>query len=207
VQAEAPFVAVAGSIAVGKSGFVSSLSGALGSAALPEEIEANPFFERFYEDPARWSFHSQMAFVADALYRQANAPVAAPVVQDRTVYESLDVFCRILHREGNLTDADLSVFSRLRDVALALPRQPTLLIYLHAPTEAIMERIAERGRPAEQGITSDYIDALNDSYAEFARAWEMSPVLTIDTADVDLRTSSGMKAAIAELEKYGGTAE
>ncbi|HWO82251.1 MAG TPA: deoxynucleoside kinase [Solirubrobacterales bacterium] len=198
MQPEAPFVAVAGSIAVGKSGFVSKLADALGAEALLEEIEANPFFDRFYGDPARWSFHSQMAFAADAMHRQVSSPSDVPVVQDRTVYESLDVFCQILYDEGHLSEADMRIFSRLRNVALSLPRQPTLLVHLHAPTEVIMERITKRQRPAEQEITNSYIDTLNARYVEFVEAWTVTPVIAIDTARADQSMS-------AEIELVRGT--
>lgn len=202
MQPEAPFVAVAGSIAVGKSTFVNKLADASGAEARPEKIEANPFFDRFYEDPRRWSFHSQIAFVADAMHRQISAPRSTPVVQDRTVYESLDVFCQVLHQEGNLTEGDMQIFCRLREVALSLPRQPTLLIYLHAPTEVIMERIARRQRPAEQRINSSYIDALNSRYAEFADAWSMTPLIAIDTARSDLGMSAEIETVLAALRKH-----
>jgi deoxyadenosine/deoxycytidine kinase len=190
---EIPYVAVAGNIAVGKSGLVRNLASALRAEDLLEDIESNPYFDRFYADPSKWAFHSQTAFVIDALNRQGTAPADRPLVQDRSTYESIDVFGRTLHRAGHLTDSDLAILEKFRDVALALPRQPNLMIYLHAPTEVIMERIAARNRPAELRINHSYIAALNAEYSRFADGWDMCPLLRFDTHRHDLRTPSGFE--------------
>jgi deoxyadenosine/deoxycytidine kinase len=190
---EIPYVAIAGNIAVGKSQLVRSLASALGAEYLPEDIDRNPYFNRFYQDPSSWAFHSQTAFVLDALHRQETAPPDRPLVQDRTAYESIDVFGRVLHTAGHLTDSDLATFERFRDVALALPRQPNLMIYLHAPTEVIMERIADRNRPAELRITRSYIDSLNTEYARFADRWDICPLLRLDAHGHDLRTPDSVE--------------
>ena len=139
---EDPFVAVVGSIGAGKSGLVERLARTLGAAALSEDVDGNPYFDRFYDDPARWAFHSQVAFAADALARHAASLGGGPAVQDRTAYEAVDVFGRLLLEIGHLSSEQFSVLGRLGDCARRLPRQPTLLIHLHAPVPVLLRRIA-----------------------------------------------------------------
>src|SRR5690606_14768717 len=45
--------------------------------------------------------------------------------------------------------------------------QPDLVVYLQAPTSTLLERIHRRGITAEQNITRDYLDSLNNAYSRF----------------------------------------
>lgn len=182
-----PYILVAGNIGAGKTGLAEALGGALGATTSVERIEENPFFDRFYREPNRWAFASQAAFAVERMREQAEAPVNEPFVQDRSVFEAVEVFSWVLHAEGHLAADELLVLEGLAASARELARQPTLLVYLHAPSEQLLERIVSRGRAAEQRITADYLDRLTERYEQFVAAWSASPVLKVDTAVVDLR--------------------
>jgi deoxyadenosine/deoxycytidine kinase len=195
-----PFVVVAGNIAAGKTGLVGRLAKALGAEPLLEDVNRNPFFRRFYECPEEWAFRSQVAFVSDSLRRHIGSLGLGPVVQDRTVYETVDVFSRTLHEAGWLSDDEMGALKGMRDAAAALPQQPSLMIYLHAPTEVIMRRIAERDRPAERGIAASYIDALAVAYDRFVASWDISPVLRVNTETTDVRTEPALAELITAID-------
>jgi deoxyadenosine/deoxycytidine kinase len=198
-QGRTSFVVVTGSIAAGKTGLVTRLAEALGAVPLYEEVGGNPYFDRFYEEPKRWAFHSQVAFAADSLARHSRALREPQVVQDRTVYEVVDVFSRLLLEMGDLDSDEFELLESLRDGALDLPRQPTAMVYLHAPPSALLERAAERGRPAERHLTHDYLRRLQGRYEEFLDGWTMCPVLSIDTTERDLREDAELSFLISEL--------
>ena len=65
-----------------------------------------------------------------------------------------------------------------------LPR-PDLLLYLKAPVPLLMERIQRRGRAIERGITADYLALLDTFYEEWLQTFDLCPVLTIRTEDLD----------------------
>jgi deoxyadenosine/deoxycytidine kinase len=193
------FVAVAGSIAVGKTGLVTRLSEALGAVALREEVGRNAYFDLFYDDPERWAFHSQVAFAADSMARHARATGEEHVIQDRTIYEVVDVFSRLLVEMGDLDSEEFRILADLRDGALKISRQPTVMIYLHAPPATLLERAAGRGRPAERHLTHDYLQRLQKHYDGFVGQWNACPVLTVDTAARDLRQDYEIDCLISEL--------
>jgi deoxyadenosine/deoxycytidine kinase len=195
-----PFVVIAGNVATGKSGLARNLAGALGATPLLEDVAKNPYFELFYAEPHRWAFHSQVAFTADSLQRHVGTIGVGPAVQDRTVYETIDVFASMLHRLGHLTSADLGTFAEFRRCAAHLPRQPTLLLYLHAPVPTLLERIAERNRAAERGVTADYLKLLDTSYEHFANEWSLCPVIKVDTGARDLRTPGEFQDLLGEID-------
>jgi deoxyadenosine/deoxycytidine kinase len=187
----APFVAVAGNIGTGKSGLVKRLASSLPAEPLLESIEKNSFFELFYREPSTWAFPSQMAFAIDALHRQVRALEIGSVVQDRTVYETVDVFSTVLRASGFLDDEEWALLSTVAEAALLLPRQPTLLLYLEAPTDVLFQRIRARNRRGEENVSRRYLDRLGEEYERFVTGWNLSPIVRVDTTEVDLRRASG----------------
>ena len=62
---------------------------------------------------------------------------------------------------------------------------PDLLIYLRAPVPVLMERIHQRARNIETGITGEYLSLLESYYDEWMSTFDVCPVLTIRTDDLD----------------------
>ena len=197
------FVLLAGDIGTGKTGLASSLAEAIGARQFLENVDENPFFARFYEEPARWAFASQVSFVAARLRDQIQALDAGPLVQDRSAFEAVDVFGRVLREHGHLSAEEFEVLRSLRRCAEELPRQPTHLVYLHAPTSVLLERIAARGREPEQQITAGYLEELDAAHEEFVASWDSCPVVRVDSATVDLR-GEGLAEVVAAVSSNEG---
>jgi deoxyadenosine/deoxycytidine kinase len=49
----------------------------------------------------------------------------------------------------------------------------------------LMERIGHRGRAMERGITADYLSLLETFYLDWLQSFDLCPVLTIHTGDLD----------------------
>jgi hypothetical protein len=63
---------------------------------------------------------------------------------------------------------------------------PDLLVYLRADLDTLMARIAMRDRPYERGMDRSYIDSLRLAYEGFFTAYTASPVLVIDTNNLNI---------------------
>lgn len=193
------FIAVVGNIGVGKTGLTRVLANALNASPLVEDVFENPFFGRYYQDPVKWAFSSQVAFAADSLRRHIVALDNGSVVQDRTAYEAYDVFARVQSRMGYLNADQSRVLATLRDCASALPKQPSLLIYLHASIPSLVRRISSRDRTSEQQVDPIYLKQLQSAYDDFAKGWTISPVLPIDTDMHDLREHGEFEALLKDV--------
>jgi deoxyadenosine/deoxycytidine kinase len=181
-----PFVAVAGNIGSGKSSLTAGLSGLLGWRAFYESVDDNPYLADFYRDMARWSFHLQMYFLARRFqHQQEIARSGEAVVQDRTIYEDVEIFARNLYDQGLMDGRDYATYRDLFERMVEFLRPPDLLIYLEAPVETLQERITSRGRSFENAIPLDYLARLNSLYADWIRRWDKSPLLIIDSAPLD----------------------
>jgi len=183
------FLAIAGNIGVGKTELTNRLSAELGWLAYYEPVIQNPYLDPFYADMMRWSFHLQIYFLSERFKAQAEIGKSAmPFIQDRTIYEDAEIFARVLHEQGSMTTVDYENYTALFHILVSYLRKPDLIIYLKASPKVLMERIARRGRPSEQGIGVDYITRLNRAYDGWmTRARAELEVLEIDTDQVPLQ--------------------
>jgi deoxyadenosine/deoxycytidine kinase len=82
---------------------------------------------------------------------------------------------------------------------------PDLVVYLQAPVDVLLERIARRGIAYEQAIERRYLERLAESYARFFLEYEAAPVLTVNAADIDPvgneRDYGGLLAEIVRARK------
>jgi deoxyadenosine/deoxycytidine kinase len=62
---------------------------------------------------------------------------------------------------------------------------PDLLLYLKAPVAVLLDRIRRRGRDMEKGITAEYLSLLESFYEEWLETFDLCPVLTIPTENLD----------------------
>ncbi len=179
-------VLVAGNIASGKTSLTERLGARLGWRTAFESVADNPYLADFYADMRLWSFHLQIFFLGHRAQQHlelAHCPESA--IADRSIYEDAHIFARALYHLGNLSERDYQAYRNVFDhVVSTLPR-PDLLLYLEAPVPVLLERIGRRGRAIEGGITGDYLSLLEAFYGEWLQAFDLCPVLTIRSHDLD----------------------
>ena len=179
-------IIVAGNIGVGKTSLAERLGARLGWRTAFESVTDNPYLPDFYADMRTWAFHLQVFFLghrARQYLEMATDPQS--VILDRSIYEDAYIFARALHHMGNLTERDYLSYRRVFDLVVGNLPAPDLLIYLRAPVPVLMERIHSRGRAMESGISSDYLSLLESFYDEWMNAYDVCPVLTIRSDDLD----------------------
>ncbi len=180
------FIGVAGNIGVGKSTLTALLSQHLGWEPFLEGVQDNPYLADFYTDMARWSFHSQIFFLARRL-RHHRQLLDRPnsVIQDRTVYEDAEIFARNLYEQESMETRDYDTYCELYQAVTAILPPPNLVLYLRASTPTLVKRIQQRGRYYERQITEDYLDKLNVLYEDWFNHFALCPVLTIPADRLD----------------------
>jgi deoxyadenosine/deoxycytidine kinase len=65
------------------------------------------------------------------------------------------------------------------------PPRPDLVLYLQAPVDVLLGRIARRGLPAERQIERGYLERLNQAYARFFHDYDAAPLLIINAETID----------------------
>ena len=192
-------VLVAGNIGAGKTSLTERIGARLGWWTGFESVADNPYLADFYGDMHAWSFHLQIFFLGHRAeqYLQA-AHDSRSAVLDRSIYEDAYIFARALHHMGNLAERDYLADRHLFELVVdSLPR-PALLIYLKAPVPVLMERIRRRARNMETGISGDYLSLLDSFYDEWLASFDLCPVLTIRSDDLDFVHQPGHLETVVE---------
>lgn len=180
------FITIAGNIGAGKSTLVSLLTEHTGWTPVFEAVAENPYLADFYQDMRRWSFQSQVFFLSRRLrqhhdlLQQSNS-----IIQDRSVYEDAEIFARNLYRQGHMSARDWHCYYDLYQTMATLLRPPHLVIYLRTAVPTLRRRIIQRGRDYEQSISDDYLHQLNELYETWIDGFTLSPILTIETDNLD----------------------
>ncbi|MEJ5226117.1 MAG: deoxynucleoside kinase [Anaerolineales bacterium] len=192
-------VVVAGNIGVGKTSLAERIGARLGWRTDFESVSDNPYLPDFYADMRTWSFHLQIYFLGHRAQQYLNAARdPRSVIFDRSIYEDAYIFARALHHLGNLSERDYLAYRRLFNLVVDTLPRPNLLIYLKAPVPVLMERIRRRARNMETGISAEYLSLLDSFYDEWLGAFDMCPVLTIHTDNLDYVNQASALDVVAQ---------
>jgi len=179
-------ILVAGNIGSGKTSLTERIGERLGWRTAYESVVDNPYLGNFYKDMKAWSFHLQVFFLghrAEQHLEMWDDPRSAII--DRSIYEDAYIFARALHHMGNITEVDYRSYRRIFDLVTRSLPSPSLLIYLKAPVPVLMDRIQQRARDMETGISAEYLELLESFYDDWMGGFDLCPVLTIRTDDLD----------------------
>jgi len=179
-------ILLAGNIGAGKTSLTERIGEQLGWKTAYESVADNPYLPEFYENMKTWSFHLQIYFLghrAEQHIYLSELPESA--ILDRSIYEDAHIFARALHHMHNLNDRDYHAYLRLFNLIIDNLPKPDLLIHLHAPVPVLMQRIRRRARDIESGINESYLELLNGFYEEWIESFDLCPVLTIRSDDLD----------------------
>ena len=190
------YIAIEGPIGVGKSTLCQRLAATLGAQQLPEAPEDNPFLAAFYDNPAANALAAQLSFLLQRA-RQIDALRQADLFDGGCVadfmFDKDPLFARL-----TLDGAELALYE---DIYARLAWQapvPDCVIYLHAPVDVLMARIAHRARAAERGLAADYLQRVVAAYRDFFAAFAGARLIRVDAAALDLVASDNDYAALLE---------
>ena len=179
------YIAVAGNIGAGKSSLTGLLAKHYKWEAFYESVDDNPYLQDFYEDMRRWSFNLQIYFLSSRFRHQKemlNDDVN--LIQDRTIYEDVEIFAKNLHQMNLMSDRDFVNYEALFKEMSYYLRPPDLLIYLRAQVPTLVRQIQQRGRDYENTIRIEYLERLNNLYEDWIGRYPHDKLI-IDTDDLD----------------------
>lgn len=180
------FVLVAGNIGAGKTSLTERLGAQLGWRTAYESVVDNPYLSDFYADMGAWAFHLQVFFLGHrAEQHRQLAHSSGSAIIDRSIYEDAEIFARAALTLGTISERDYITYRRVFDLVVENLPRPDLLIMLNAPVSVLVDRIQARGREMERGITAEYLTLLEDLYNDWMAGFDLCPVLTIPTHDLD----------------------
>ncbi|MBS7290307.1 MAG: deoxynucleoside kinase [Bacteroidales bacterium] len=180
-------IGIAGNIGSGKTTLTEMLAAHYGWTPRYESVSFNPYLEDYYKDIPRWSFALETYFLKQRFKDVLEiAKSDKTIIQDRTIFEGVYIFVANNKALGNLSDRDYETFMELFELMMSLVKVPDLLIYLKSSIPHLVSQIQKRGREYEQGISIEYLSALNQRYDRWVEEYK-GPVLVIEADDLDFK--------------------
>ena len=177
------YMAIEGAIGVGKTSLAKILANQFGWRLVQEEVGHNPFLERFYENPRKFAFQTQLFFLLSR-YRQQRELAQGNLFEKGVVSDYVlakdKIFALI-----NLEDDEISLYDSIYRLLVPTVPRPDLVIYLQARPEVLISRVRKRGVEYERNISLDYLKTLSDAYNEYFFHYNETPLLVVNTSEID----------------------
>lgn len=177
------YIAIEGPIGVGKTTLTKYLAETFNYETLLERAEENPFLEKFYAKERNSALPTQLFFLFQRVQQMnelRQADLFEPVRVADFLIEKDQLFAQV-----TLTDDELQLYQQVYDQMTINAPKPDLVVYLQAPSDVLLERIGQRGIPAEQTINADYLHQLNEAYTRFFHFYDKSPLLIVNATEID----------------------
>jgi len=194
-------IAVEGPIGVGKSSFIELLAPRFNAVRILEKID-NPFLRDFYKEKPGVAFQAQLFFLVNRFIQQRDLS-QKDLFQQVTLCDYLFAKDKIF-AYLNLDDSELMIYEKLYALLSQEIPRPDLVIYLQASTGVLMDRIKRRKRDYEAEISTKYLEDLNQAYNYFFYHYTDTPLLVINTTDIDfVRNESDLDDLVGQIETMG----
>ena len=178
------YIAIEGPIGVDKTLIVERLATRLDANKVLEDWATNPFLRPFYDGKAGAAFQTELFFLLSR-YRQQQELQQRQLFAQATlcdyVFEKSRLFAYL-----NLDDSELLIYDKLYALLSEGVPKPDLVVFLQAPTEVLVKRVRTRGRPEEASLSEEYLAEVNRAYNHYFFHYSATPLLVVNTADVDL---------------------
>lgn len=177
------YIAIEGVIGAGKTSMAQLLANRINAKLVLEEFEDNPFLEKFYEDSQRYAFQTQVSFLMSRVRQQQQLgeyDLFHDYIMSDYIFDKDRIFAT-----STLKDKELALYEIIASTLEKHIIAPDLVIYLQSSVDRLLENIKKRNRLNEFRITRTYLEQLTESYNYFFFRYQRSPVLIINTTEID----------------------
>jgi deoxyadenosine/deoxycytidine kinase len=191
------YLCIEGVIGAGKTTLSRILSERFDGRIVLEEAEENPFLAKFYTERRIYAFQTQLWFLVSR-YKQLSGMVGQQdlfhqVTISDYIFAKDRIFANI-----NLEEDELGLYNSVSRVMETSIPKPDLVVYLQTSTDVLLKRIEKRGRAYEYNMDPQYLDILNKAYNHFFFHYTSTPLLIINTNNIDFVHNENDKEEIIE---------
>jgi len=176
-------IEICGVIGSGKTTLCANTS-SLGLNACFENFTQNPFLKYFYEAPKKYALETEITF----LLLHYNS-IKREICTDLNVCD-FSLIQDLAYADINLDEDQKNIFFDLAKYVFDEIRLPDLVVFLRCPSDIVLSRIKNRGRPLESSIDINYIDVLEKAIElQINKFYHSVKILEIDSFLNDFTSS------------------
>ncbi|MBX2848082.1 MAG: deoxynucleoside kinase [Acidiferrobacterales bacterium] len=179
----AKYIIVEGPIGVGKSSLSTRLADTLCSELVLEKPADNPFLSRFYKSPKRYALPTQLTFLFQRVKQMSQMKQDDMFNPGRVadfMMEKDPLFAQL-----TLDDDEFRLYQQVYQNLNIDPPKPDLVVYLQAPVNVLLQRIAKRKIKYEMSIDASYLQRLSDAYTTYFHNYSQSALLIVNAAEIN----------------------
>lgn len=184
------YLAVAGTMGVGKTTAARFLAEKLQAHLLEENFGENQFLPRFYQEMSRWAFHSQTFFLLEKIKQTLETKrfllAGQLIIQDTPLIQDVQSYAKAQFVLGNMDEAEFTLYTKIYAMFVKKIPKPDLIVYLDASIPTILKRVNRRQRGFEAKVPRPYIQLLDKLNRQWVRKLDHAKVLRLKTDKLDL---------------------
>jgi len=188
------YIAIEGAIGVGKTTLAKNISNTMKCQTLFEDFSDNPFLKNFYDNNQINSFSTQLYFLLRRIDQLVLLNTSSDMLVSDFYFGKDELFAKL-----NLSDIEYEMYTKIKSKLEFSPPIPDLIIYLQASTDILLNRIKKRDLIIEKNIKKKYIDSVNELYMKHFHEYKQSPVLIINTSNVNINNTDDYNLLIEEI--------
>ena len=188
------YIAIEGAIGVGKTTLAQTISNTMKCQTLFEDYTDNPFLKKFYDENQANSFSTQLYFLLKRIEQSEKINRTDNMLVSDFYFGKDELFARL-----NLSEPEFQMYNSIKNKLNFIPPIPDLIIYLQASSDILMERVRKRGLDVEKHVKKEYIESVNEIYMKHFHEYKDSPVLIINTSNVDIHNKDDYQMLIKEI--------
>jgi deoxyguanosine kinase len=201
-MAKGKYIVVEGPIGVGKTSLARVLANEFQACTVLEQVEENPFLPKFYKSREVYAFQNQTFFLLNRYHQQLELS-QLELFNHNTIADYLfakdNIFAAL-----TLSSEELKLYQQIYALLTTRVRKPDLVVYLQARPEVLYKRIKKRDKSYERALTFEYLTEVAQAYNRFFFNYDETPLLVVNTSDIDFVTSSKELAdLIKEINNMG----
>ena len=207
-------IGVVGPMGVGKTSLVNFLSRDWKIRIISENFNKSPFLEKYYKNPQRFSFSSQIWFYENRIRQIMNFNKYKKAIVDNDL-EGNKVFALAQYKMGFMKKDEYSLYQRVTGLLddISNYAKTNILLYTFAPPKIVEKRIFERARDFElirlkenKSNFSRYIKVLCEGFEEwYKKNKKTMNIFKVDSGNInyleDKEIQTGLKK---EIENFAG---
>jgi deoxyadenosine/deoxycytidine kinase len=196
------YIVVEGPIGVGKTSLARILANEFQARTIFERVEENPFLPKFYQARETYAFQNQTFFLLNRYHQQielAQQDLFNQNVVADYLFAKDKIFATI-----TLSAEELSLYQQIYALLNTRVPRPDLVVYLQARPEVLYKRVKKRDKKYERSITFEYLKEVAQAYNQFFFYYEETPLLVVNTSEIDFVSSSkDLADLIKEINNMG----